>query len=148
MKKQDTRPQEESGTEAELKPTRRAVLGAAGALAVPAAARPATAGADDTRSERTQRSRYEGVWVDMQFGGVVEDAALTLRNCPDYDDEPDAPAESDGIEIQPAADESDVDLDTETQSVLDELRDLDVNETPPVELMAKVQQWQDELDDE
>ena len=37
-------------------------------------------------------------------------------------------------------------LDPETEDVLDELRDLDVNETPPVELMAKVQQWQAELD--
>jgi len=38
-------------------------------------------------------------------------------------------------------------LDTETEAVLDELQDLDVNEMPPVELMAKVQQWQDELND-
>jgi DNA mismatch repair protein MutS len=30
--------------------------------------------------------------------------------------------------------------------VLDALGDLDVNETPPVELMAKVQEWQDELE--
>ncbi|QLH80085.1 hypothetical protein HZS55_22000 [Halosimplex rubrum] len=39
-------------------------------------------------------------------------------------------------------------LDPETEAVLDELRDLDVNETPPVELMAKVQDWQAELDEE
>jgi len=38
--------------------------------------------------------------------------------------------------------------DPETAAVLDELRDLDVNETPPVELMAKVQDWQAELDEE
>ncbi|MDS0280675.1 DNA mismatch repair protein MutS [Haloarcula onubensis] len=38
-------------------------------------------------------------------------------------------------------------LDAEAAAVLDELRDLDVNETPPVELMAKVQSWQDELDE-
>ena len=37
-------------------------------------------------------------------------------------------------------------LDPATEQVLDELRRLDVNETPPVELMAKVQGWQDELD--
>ena len=42
-------------------------------------------------------------------------------------------------------DESDP-LDPETEAVLDELRELDVNETPPVELLAKVQGWQDELD--
>ncbi|QLH84794.1 hypothetical protein HZS54_25500 [Halosimplex pelagicum] len=39
-------------------------------------------------------------------------------------------------------------LDPEVEDVLDELRDLDVNETPPVELMAKVQDWQAELDEE
>jgi len=37
-------------------------------------------------------------------------------------------------------------VDAETAAVLDELRNLDVNETPPVELLAKVQQWQGELD--
>jgi DNA mismatch repair protein MutS len=39
-------------------------------------------------------------------------------------------------------------IDPAAEDVLDDLRDLDVNETPPVELMAKVQQWQDELDAE
>ncbi|WP_254279856.1 DNA mismatch repair protein MutS [Haloarcula marina] len=39
-------------------------------------------------------------------------------------------------------------LDAETEAVLEELRDLDVNETPPVELLAKVQEWQAELDGE
>jgi DNA mismatch repair protein MutS len=43
--------------------------------------------------------------------------------------------------------EPDEGLDPETEAVLTQLRDLDVNETPPVELMAKVQTWQDELDD-
>ena len=38
-------------------------------------------------------------------------------------------------------------LDPATEDVLEELRDLDVNETPPVELLAKVQEWQDELDE-
>ena len=36
-------------------------------------------------------------------------------------------------------------IDPETEAVLDELTDLNVNETPPVELMAKVQEWQAEL---
>jgi DNA mismatch repair protein MutS len=38
-------------------------------------------------------------------------------------------------------------IDPETAAVVDELSDLDVNETPPVELMAKVQAWQERLDD-
>ncbi len=39
-------------------------------------------------------------------------------------------------------------LDPETEAVLDALTDVDVNETPPVELMAKVQEWQAQLDRE
>jgi DNA mismatch repair protein MutS len=38
--------------------------------------------------------------------------------------------------------------DPDGESVLAELRELDVNETPPVELMSKVQEWQRELADE
>jgi len=38
--------------------------------------------------------------------------------------------------------------DTETESVVEELRELDVDETPPVELIAKVQQWQADLDEQ
>jgi len=36
-------------------------------------------------------------------------------------------------------------LDPETESVLAELRETDVNGTPPVELMARVQKWQERL---
>ncbi|WP_262175078.1 DNA mismatch repair protein MutS [Haloarcula laminariae] len=39
-------------------------------------------------------------------------------------------------------------IDAETEAVLEELRDIDVNETPPVELLSKVQQWQTELNEE
>jgi DNA mismatch repair protein MutS len=39
-------------------------------------------------------------------------------------------------------------LDPETERVLAELRETDVNQTPPVELLAKVQAWQEELDGE
>ena len=39
-------------------------------------------------------------------------------------------------------------VDPTRAAVLDELRALEVDETPPVELMAKVQAWQDELDDD
>ena len=57
--------------------------------------------------------------------------------------------ETDGKPTAASAEETaDTALDAETQSVLDELQSLDVNETPPVELMAKVQQWQEELDEE
>ena len=38
-------------------------------------------------------------------------------------------------------------LDPATEAVLDELRGTDVNETPPVELMATVQAWQERLEE-
>jgi len=38
-------------------------------------------------------------------------------------------------------------IDPEAEAVLDELDDIDVNETPPVELLAKVQEWQDKLNE-
>jgi DNA mismatch repair protein MutS len=66
-----------------------------------------------------------------------------------------AGAESDGGQVADVETEaSDADatdgptLDPETERVLAELRETDVNETPPVELMAKVQAWQEELDSE
>jgi DNA mismatch repair protein MutS len=39
-------------------------------------------------------------------------------------------------------------LDPAVESVLEELRGTDVNGTPPVELMARVQEWQDQLTEE
>ncbi len=57
-----------------------------------------------------------------------------------------APGES--AAESPAGDAAATSLDPETEAVLSELTELDVNETPPVELMAKVQEWQAELDDE
>jgi DNA mismatch repair protein MutS len=38
-------------------------------------------------------------------------------------------------------------LDPATEDVLSELRDVDVNETPPVELLSKVQAWQERLEE-
>ena len=38
-------------------------------------------------------------------------------------------------------------LDPATEAVLDDLREIDVSETLPVELMATVQEWQARLDD-
>jgi DNA mismatch repair protein MutS len=39
-------------------------------------------------------------------------------------------------------------IDPETRAVIEELTEVDVTETPPVELVAKVQQWQQRLDGE
>ncbi|MFB6171449.1 MAG: DNA mismatch repair protein MutS, partial [Haloarculaceae archaeon] len=54
-------------------------------------------------------------------------------------------ASADGGE--PPAEES-ASLPAGAESVLDELRSTNVDETPPVELLARVQEWQRRLDDE
>ncbi|WP_255151400.1 DNA mismatch repair protein MutS [Halorarius halobius] len=56
-------------------------------------------------------------------------------------------ANADGGESDVGGGEGDP-LDPARKSVLEELRGADVNETPPVELMAKVQEWQRRLDGE
>jgi DNA mismatch repair protein MutS len=45
------------------------------------------------------------------------------------------------------ADDATSQLDAEMESVLSAIQTTDIDETPPVELMAKVQQWQEQLDD-
>ncbi|WP_336035024.1 DNA mismatch repair protein MutS [Halobacterium yunchengense] len=50
-----------------------------------------------------------------------------------------ADAEADGGETDP--------LDADAEAVLEDLRNVDVEETPPVELLSKVQDWQDRLAD-
>ncbi|MFB6292929.1 MAG: DNA mismatch repair protein MutS, partial [Halonotius sp.] len=45
------------------------------------------------------------------------------------------------------ADDATPQLDAEMESVLSAIQTTDIDETPPVELMAKVQQWQEQLDD-
>ncbi|QLH79832.1 DNA mismatch repair protein MutS [Halosimplex rubrum] len=55
---------------------------------------------------------------------------------------------TDGSQIEaPAEEQNGQSLDPETEAILDELGNIDVNETSPVELMAKVQTWQEQLDD-
>ncbi|MCU4751571.1 DNA mismatch repair protein MutS [Halobacteria archaeon AArc-curdl1] len=54
------------------------------------------------------------------------------------------PVNADGGEPEPDAGET---LDADTQAVLEELSSVDVNATPPVELLTKVQEWQAKLDD-
>jgi DNA mismatch repair protein MutS len=56
--------------------------------------------------------------------------------------------ETDGNPEQAASGQSEGTFDPETEAVLDELQDIDVNQTPPVELMAKVQEWQERVDED
>ncbi|MFP8888269.1 DNA mismatch repair protein MutS [Natrialbaceae archaeon A-CW2] len=54
------------------------------------------------------------------------------------------PANADGGEPEPDAGET---IDADTKAVLEELSSVDVNATSPVELLARVQEWQATLDD-
>jgi len=62
-------------------------------------------------------------------------------------DAADAAATADGGAVDPESVLADEYGDS-APDVLDAVADLDVNETPPVELMAKVQEWQSRLDEE
>ncbi|MFB6096524.1 MAG: DNA mismatch repair protein MutS [Haloferacaceae archaeon] len=95
----------------------------------------------ESGSFRTQASADGG--ARDQASGTAVDAGKS---------DPAAATDSDsatGDESKPAiGDESPPDLDPAARAVLEQLRATDVNETPPVELMAKVQEWQAELDEE
>ncbi|RQH01885.1 DNA mismatch repair protein MutS [Natrarchaeobius oligotrophus] len=54
-----------------------------------------------------------------------------------------APATTDGGKAS-----GETELDSGIREIVDELASIDVNETPPVELLATVQEWQERLDDE
>ncbi|NKE35405.1 DNA mismatch repair protein MutS [Natronococcus sp. JC468] len=58
------------------------------------------------------------------------------------------PANADGGERPTAeGDDPKSTLDPETERVLEDLADVDVNETPPVELLSKVREWQRRLEE-
>jgi DNA mismatch repair protein MutS len=83
---------------------------------------------DDTRQ----------VVFDLDAGGFRTDASADGGAAADA---------TDGRAASTPADET-ADIDPAAESVLAALRDLDVDETPPVELMATVAEWQAELDGE
>ncbi|MWV40298.1 DNA mismatch repair protein MutS [Natrialba sp. INN-245] len=56
------------------------------------------------------------------------------------------PANADGGE-PPEAGETNESIDSEANDVLEDLESIDVNETPPVELITKVQEWQRRLEE-
>ncbi|MFC7195874.1 DNA mismatch repair protein MutS [Halosimplex aquaticum] len=87
-------------------------------------------------SERSDGSDTEQVVFDLGSGELVTEGAGSTQQ----------QVATDGSQIEaPASDSDGRPLDPETEAVLDELGDIDVNETPPVELMAKVQNWQEQL---
>jgi DNA mismatch repair protein MutS len=71
---------------------------------------------------------------------VVFDLGSGQFRNPDEDTSSDERASADGGERNTVAPEVD--------AVLEELRGTDVNETPPVDLLAKVQEWQSRLEEE
>jgi len=57
-----------------------------------------------------------------------------------------APGDAEPATEPAAAETTDAGIDPTIEDVLAALRETNVNETPPVELMAKVQEWQEQLD--
>jgi DNA mismatch repair protein MutS len=54
---------------------------------------------------------------------------------------------SGGFRGEATSDGGEKSVDPATEAVLEDLRETDVNEVPPVELMARVQEWQERLED-
>ncbi|MFB6160212.1 MAG: DNA mismatch repair protein MutS [Haloferacaceae archaeon] len=97
----------------------------------------------DVRGDTGDAGGTEQVVFDLGSGGFRSasadggDATDGDRTAERGDD---AAADADGA--------TDGSLDPATAAVLDELRDTSVDETPPVDLMAKVQEWQERLGEE
>ncbi len=89
----------------------------------------------DSGGLRTEASADGGAASPRASGGHSDDtSAVPSDGAERYGADPDGDA---GSGVDPAA-----------ESVLAALRDLDVDETPPVELMSRVAEWQAELDGE
>ncbi|ELZ26876.1 DNA mismatch repair protein MutS [Halosimplex carlsbadense 2-9-1] len=87
---------------------------------------------------------------DVADGGGTEQVVFDLGSGELVSEESNSSQQvaTDGSQMEvPATDSDGQSLDPETEAILDELGDIDVNETPPVELMAKVQNWQEQLED-
>ncbi|WP_436923587.1 DNA mismatch repair protein MutS [Halosimplex amylolyticum] len=89
-------------------------------------------------SDRGDGGETEQVVFDLGSGELVTEGTNSTQQ----------QVATDGSQTAAPANDSDGrSLDSETEAILDELDDIDVNETPPVELMAKVQNWQEQLED-
>jgi len=102
-------------------------------------------------SDGTRQAVFDLSAGEFVAGG--DDAGRGSPDAGDRADDADRPASAgngaavatgDGDATEPSADRA---LDPADEAVLSALRATDVSETPPVELMAKVQEWQERLDD-
>ncbi|WP_195155753.1 hypothetical protein, partial [Halorubrum sp. AJ67] len=59
---------------------------------------------------------------------------------------PESQSGGSGAAVETAAAAESDRLDPETRAVIEELGDVDVAETPPVELLSRVQEWQERLE--
>ncbi|MFB6297203.1 MAG: DNA mismatch repair protein MutS [Salinirussus sp.] len=88
--------------------------------------------------------------VDVRGAGETTQAVFDLSSgqfrSRDATDDRTGAGDGSGDATDHSGAESRQTLDPATASVLEELRGIDVTETPPVELLAKVQEWQEELD--
>ncbi|MEF8853287.1 MAG: DNA mismatch repair protein MutS, partial [Haloarculaceae archaeon] len=86
------------------------------------------------------------VVFDLGSGELTTGGGSAGAREPAADDGPRVATDGSAAEV-PAESGSGPSVDPEMADVLEELQDVDVNETPPVELMAKVREWQAQLED-
>ncbi|WP_435144798.1 DNA mismatch repair protein MutS [Halobaculum sp. P14] len=107
-----------------------------------------------TRTRQAVFDLSAGEFVDADADGdaAAGDAATATTETTGTAERTDAAETTAATAPEPAAAESTDGgdgsvVDPEAAAVLDALRDTDVAETPPVELMAKVQEWQEQLEE-
>jgi DNA mismatch repair protein MutS len=96
---------------------------------------------DRLRSEKAIEAKGSGSSESTQ--AVFDLSAGEFRAADDGTETASSPADA----VAEPADDATSQLDAEMESVLSALQTTDIDETPPVELMAKVEQWQEQLDD-
>jgi DNA mismatch repair protein MutS len=87
------------------------------------------------------------VVFDVRSGEMKPASAADGGNDRDDTAGTDDPGDPDDPADRSGEGEAGKQIDPETRSILEEIRDTDVNETPPIELMAMVQDWQRSLTD-
>jgi DNA mismatch repair protein MutS len=92
---------------------------------------------DGDGDEGTQQVVFDLSSGSFSDGGDAEGATA---------DRSSSEASRNGATAETAAPATTDRLDPETRAVIEELSDVDVAETPPVELLSRVQEWQDRLD--
>ncbi|MFC7069272.1 DNA mismatch repair protein MutS [Halobaculum lipolyticum] len=104
------------------------------------------AGGGDDGTKQAVFDLAAGEFVAGGGNGESDDAAAGIDTAPNGAGDGTAAATEGSLAGAAAGDGAGGQDDPEVAAVLEALRETDVNETPPVELMAKVQEWQTRLE--